>query len=76
MPEIFTRTQHAQAKSLAGMIGRNVDLWYTDRITFQRFGQRQRRVWSIAERLGLADLVTEIVRPPLRTLTPKEGPAK
>ena len=51
------------AQLIASLIRRNVDNWYANRISFETFGKRQEKLWRKAERLRVADEVTELVRP-------------
>lgn len=51
------------AERIAQMIRRNVDLWYADVISFERFGHRQTTLWALAQKHGVDDAVVEIVKP-------------
>jgi len=53
------------AKRIARAISANVDRFYSDSISFVQFNRNQDRLWRVAERLSVAESVTELVRPPL-----------
>jgi hypothetical protein len=59
------------AERIADMIRRNVDLWYADVISHERFSARSATLWSLARQRRVDDAVMEIVRPPMVVLTPK-----
>lgn len=56
------------SERIAGLIQRNVNLWYADVISFERFNQRQEILWLIARVRKVDEEVLEIVKPPLVTL--------
>lgn len=53
------------AKRIAAMLKRNVDLWYADVITWERFSARQTTLWELATIHAVFDEVTELVVPKL-----------
>lgn len=56
------------AQRIATMLKRNVDLWYADVITWERFSARQTTLWDLAVIHAVSDEVTAMVKPPLGSL--------
>lgn len=52
----MTTTEHADA------IQRNVDDFYADRIAYNEFGQRNRRLWDLIIADGLQEAVSDELR--------------
>lgn len=51
------------AQRIAAMLKRNVDLWYADVISLERFGARQATLWALVVKHGVDEQVSELVRP-------------
>lgn len=52
-----------KAERIAKAIKRNVDEWYADAVTYERFSLRNGRLWRRAAIAGVDDEVCEMVRP-------------
>jgi len=63
-----------KARRLADAIEYNVDEWWLDLVTAERFGARQSRLWGRAERAGVVEAVSRMVCPlRLKSLTPRRS---
>lgn len=41
---------------------RNVDRWYTDQISYEQFGENQKRLWDAIHRIGVTEAVSSVLR--------------